>query len=845
MVCSRVPVVLLTALLALAGRGPLPADGFKAFFARQAGAAKAAVRKGDLAAAEAAWQAVLEADPASIAGLQGLVDVARLRQDADAEALAGCELLPLLVAAVAAGETSLEQGLAALRERQAEIDPFSGAAGELLAEWRDAQVGLAEAYAAEGLHALALDCWSAVVGLTEPGSALREQAHLGIERSLREGGDHVARIEVPRAELGGKDAAWIEQHDLETAKWNKAARLDTPHYRIRTNAGWRMLQGAAQAMEGVHAFYREIWGIVPDPAPARVDPGLRDITVPPIALNIYSSREEYLKRSGAPEWSGGVFTGSEVSTYNTGGAGASWRSSLTTLFHEASHQFMHEAVGPSAPSFVNEGVACLFEGIELLPNGSIRRDLPVMNYLDDLVTKIRRGTLLPLAEVMTADNDPEFYASRWGLMYYLRMAVDEQGGYLYRDRFDDYIYEFKKGAIGNLPEHFTQFFIEPVKPPGITNFAEFEKAWRQWLLDLKHDLSSGDERLDGFRKEARLEALKKDHAAALRFNERILDLEPGDVDATFGVAAACAELGQADRAVFMARRFLQAAPETDERRKAAAAIVERLDPHAQDVREARAAFVGGMAALALRYDGEQMPLMAMRIGYDVLEVDPYEPSARALVQRLQRETGRSVIRWERLANGYDLSGWWPTGDDVPFTAEGGAIVCDYSRVAGVDQPGDEGASIYRTLFVDRTVRGDWTFEARLHTGEDWEIAGLVFGARDAEHYEAVVLRRSGADDRHNVDFGSFDGAWTFRGDGSYKAAYDPAGKDGVLLRITVRGREVAVDIDGVRLPVVVDKKPRESINYPSAALRGDLGLLGSKGRTRFTDLRLLAGRVRA
>ena len=43
-----------------------------------------------------------------------------------------------------------------------------------------------------------------------------------------------------------------------------------------------------------------------------------------------------------------------------------------------------------------------------------------------------------------------------------------------------------------------------------------------------------------------------------------------------------------------------------------------------------------MASLALRYDREEMPLMAMRVGRDVLGLDPFEESAGALVSRLER-----------------------------------------------------------------------------------------------------------------------------------------------------------------------------------------------------------------
>jgi hypothetical protein len=159
------------------------------------------------------------------------------------------------------------------------------------------------------------------------------------------------------------------------------------------------------------------------------------------------------------------------------------------------------------------------------------------------------------------------------------------------------------------------------------------------------------------------------------------------------------------------------------------------------------------------------------------------------------------------------------------------------------------AITYQALMLDRKVDGDFVLECRVKAdGDDWQIAGLIFGARDTDHYEAIVLRhRPGSAGRtpvvNNVDFGSYDsGSWTFRGDGSYKAEYDPI--RGVLLRIEVRGREVRVSIDGKPVEPIVGGEIVKGIKYPSGALRGDVGLLGSKGVTRYRDVRLRAGAER-
>ena len=236
--------------------------------------------------------------------------------------------------------------------------------------------------------------------------------------------------------------------------------------------------------------------------------------------------------------------------------------------------------------------------------------------------------------------------------------------------------------------------------------------------------------------------------------------------------------------------------------------------------------------------------MAMRVAQDVLDIDPFDASARALIGRLERETGRTVTRWLRLFNGLDLEGWYGAKTEEAFFVDESQLVADYSRVAGAASADQgQGESLYQTIFLERAVQGDWSMEARIRAGSDWEIAGLCFGARDSDNFEGVVLRK-GSDGTNRLDFGSFHGSWNFRGDGSYKADYDPTGPEGTLLRVDVRNRKVSVTIDGVPLHPVVDGKKQDFIQYPMSALRGDAGLLVSKGVTRFTDLRLLAGKTR-
>ncbi len=828
---------------------PAPGAGAERFVKQQTDAAKKALRSKDFDAAESAWKAVLELVPGSVTALNGLAEVAGKRDDVDGEMLALSRLRRILTAAAGRDDKQAIKDLARTDKRLADIDPFFGEADKLFADYAEQQEELGAAYLADAMWANALVAWKRFAELTPPGAGL-DRAQVALKQIMEDGGDYVASTGLdPSITSGGRDPEWIAKHDKKSAKWGSAAKWETPHYRIKTNAGWELGQGSAEVMERVHAFYREVWGIVPDPKPKRVDKELRDITIPSIQLDIYRDHAEYLQRSSAPEWSGGVFTGSSVMTYDHGQGGkGGQRATYSTLFHEASHQFMSVAVG-SVPSWINEGVASLFEGIELLSNGSIRRDLPVLHYLTPLEKDLRGSAALTLSDVMggtnAGANQPEFYKYRWGLVYFLRMYVDGQGNYVYRDKLTEFIYSFRGGGPGNTIKHFTEFFITGKEAPevaGITDMESFEAHWRQWILDLKQELDEEDKRLDEFRDRGRKALIRSDWEEALRFYERAKDIDPDDADSAWGIAKASDSLQQTDRAVFQYRRFLDLSERDERNRDAADKAIKRLDPHFELHDDSRRDLMGGISGLAQRYEREGFPLMAMYWSREVLVLDPYDTAARSLLSRVEEDTGKSVVLWQRMFNGFDLDGWyWPRGADG-FEVEDEKLISDSKNMIGLEEGSARDGTLYRTMFLTRAVDGDWTLEVTVEATDAWRIMGIGFGLSDGEHFEGIVLRNRGeGSGTNNLDFARFDSelAYAFRGDGSMKAQYDPT-KQPVQLRVEVKGRHASVWINGERIRPIVDGKVTDSMEYPLGALRGDIGLIVSTGKATFHDIRLLA-----
>jgi tetratricopeptide (TPR) repeat protein len=839
----RLAPVFLLGLLAFT-LGDEPPSGFDRFVAKQSDAAKAFGRKKDWAGAAAAWRKVLELDPNSLTALAGVADAVAAGGNKDAELQARYELADALSRVVATGQKDQQRALDAALARIAVLDPEQGRTEALLVDYSNAQRELAKNYETAGLPASAIVAWGRRAKLVLPGSPDYVEAAQAIDHIKRTAPSYVAERFDPVVPLPTRDAAWIAEQDKKSVKFSSCLKLETAHYRIKTNAGWRMLQAAASAIERVNVFYREIWGIQPDPKPDKPDPKLREVSVPFLDVNIFSTRYEYTHRAGEgdKDWSGGHYTGSAVETYDQGEGGGKngIPATLGVLFHECSHQFMDICVG-GVPSFVNEGVASLFEGIELLPNGDVRRDLPVAHYLQPLAQALRDGTAKPLRTIFNAgENEPEQYKYRWGVFYFVRMFVFE-GRYPFRDRLVDYMYDFKKGDVGDKAAHFEKFFLKPAALPSCTSFDEFEKVWKKWILDLDDEQHAGDKRLAEYRTKAQ-DALALDPAKALAYADRALDIDPDDMSALSSVARAGDTMGIRDRALATWRRVLDGLDEDSPLRPEATTRIGALDPLLPDASEARRALAGGMASLAHEYDEGGQPLSALRCERRVLEVDPFEPAARAMVTRLERDTGFSVQHWQLLCNGFDLRGWYGT-DLKAFAPVDAGVDCDSSRRVKTDQKTEAGALLYQTLLCTRQVQGDWSLEARIKADKDWRLVGLVFGAKDSTHYEAIALRK-GDDGVTRIDHGAYvDEVWTFpHTDGALKSDVDPTA--GVLLHIDVRGRNVSASLDGKPIQPFIDKQAVGSVKYPLAALKGDIGLLASGGVTRFTDVRLLAGAQR-
>jgi hypothetical protein len=157
------------------------------------------------------------------------------------------------------------------------------------------------------------------------------------------------------------------------------------------------------------------------------------------------------------------------------------------LFHEAFHAYLENYVYPHAdhdvPSWLNEGLAQVFEGGQL-ESGSLRLDAPDAARLKLLQQDLRSPQVLPLSEVLSADEgkflglhpggtqaSQRYYLYSWGLAYYLafRQPLLETAA------LDHYV---EKGTGSRSPlDRFQTLVGMP--------FSEFEANWRTEMLKMK------------------------------------------------------------------------------------------------------------------------------------------------------------------------------------------------------------------------------------------------------------------------------------------------------------------------------------------------------------------------
>jgi hypothetical protein len=393
-----------------------------------------------------------------------------------------------------------------------------------------------------------------------------------LDRILKDGTSEV-RLEAQRL-LNYRDLQRPRRFRVDWARehrdWNRAGRVQTKGYSVRSNIGYDTLHRSAGLLEQMARFYRRFYAVTEDVQQGKTQ------------VNLYRTRKQYdddtshltppdpsrkafiyVEKEGRPDSRGGFESVTamrfQLFSYDSREDGRPLESMYSFLFHEASHQYMALAVGGNEPPpWLDEGMACYFEGARLGALGEVEIGLPARERLDRLHAILQAG-VRPLEAALMANPLPGmYYYTAWGLIYYLYHATSEESlTNPYRDR----IHQLVKAA-GQRPYRGLDLFEEVILKPSGLSFSEFEEQWVQFILEL-HTREQDPVAAAAFHLQRGEHCLAEQAPQSAReaFADTLLR-DPGNVAALLGLARVAAlkdgKEGE-DAALLFARRAYRSA----------------------------------------------------------------------------------------------------------------------------------------------------------------------------------------------------------------------------------------------------------------------------------------------
>jgi|688.fasta_scaffold02572_21 tetratricopeptide (TPR) repeat protein len=826
---DEVMIASLLFFLALQGTPPATEVDFAARWQVQG---ETLERAGQLAEAGAAYARVLERDARSLGALSGLVRVESTSGNLDAaldhagrflEVWRHLKLKPASLQARAAELANFAREKDPLRKRldtlrREYVTRLLKLAGEQMdnLSWHSARAMLSEAQFVDPEH---------------------PELGMGVARIRKEGGNELAvEDETGGADpLAGVTPEWVAEEDPKHREWDKAWTLDTKHYRVKTNAGYRVLKTTANAMEQVQVFYRIFHDYKTDGS-----------DIPIANVWIFRNAAEYKEIGGQPtDWAAGHWDGSSVVTYDPRGENseAGLSDLLNTLFHEASHQFTSLCGGPSVPAWLNEGMASFFEGTKLLSNGKLDWNLVASHRLYPLLEDIKAGknTLAGVIEGKV-DDYRVYYPWGWGIVYYLYNAEDDEGRLIYRPLMREYYREY---STDQHLERFTEYFLTRAAVPGVSTIEQFEQRFKAYMSELEAFDKGQLDAARRFEERGDQQMRLKDYARAVEYYGRSLARDPGFPPVLWKQAEALEKHQETDRAAGVLRQWLSvltpgfldgsADAQTLAQRAQALARIPKLDTSAKRLQELRTKFHADSVALADDYDRGGFARLALRVLRAPATAQPPSERARTRYFEISDKSGVSLESWRLIFNERDLKGFYGGGEG-DFTVQDGVLVAniraDSDNGAKPEGPstgaGSGGAAkasdvfAFRRLFIDVEPAGDWSLSAEVKLSERSSLAGLCFGRKADGRFQGVGLLPKGYVDLASM--GSTEGKPLTRNKIDLKPDWN----------------RLRIDVAGTRLVVFLNETPVIDYLFDSRAeLRGDFGLLAGLGEAHFREIRLL------
>jgi tetratricopeptide (TPR) repeat protein len=839
-------LLLLAASLALARSDQSPFE-----VALQKGSD--ALASGDLKLAREQLERALERDPRSPAVWKLRAQVAAKAGDVDEQVFSLHRFLGLRIA-----QKAKAPELEALKQELMAVDPLAVDLLGLKTAFVERLRPLAEEYEKEKRPHSAIRVHQQLLALDPE----REESHAAIERLSAAHDPSLADTARAKDLLEGISEQWIKDFDAGHGTWEAPGLLEKTNYKTRTDAGYVVMVRAAEAMEQMNGFYREFFHYGgPDDSK----------NVPRIELHIFKTRDEYLKLGAGPpaEWSGGQFTGGAVETYIGQGG---FEECITTLFHEAAHQFV--GLATSASGWLNEGLASFFEGSRLLANGTVQMNLPANHRLFPLAQRMAVGWMdgpddgIAAGSTKEPDKAPTFrivlenkyqwgppwYAPTWGVVYFLWNYQDPvDGRFVYRGAFREFINKSGGRAGEGAVENFEKVVLLSPQPP--TKGIDFSKAdppiklpktveeldvvWKEWMLALRDEQSGKSFPDRPWLDWARAALTRKDFEVAKEQFEKGLVATPDQVDLLleFGKLLASPRYKNNDRATKLGLRAAQlverASKVDDAKLKEVDHFLASVDPKRATLDKIQKQLEAAAKGLAERYLAAQRPMMAMEISWRLgTELDM--PALFDVFERAAKGSGRSLALWKLAYNEKNLDGW--IAGTTAFLASGVELASKFgdARTDKYD---------YEFLTCDTITSGDYSFEAELLAeNEILSFAGLVFGKKASSTFHSLFYfpgRKADPDYGIQARNAAVD-LTTFYGTDVYKIWRHN------LLPVTRAGwHKLRIDVVGTTVDVWSDDELVVSQDFGSLdALRGSFGLITGPGQAKWRNVRYLARNAR-
>ena len=279
---------------------------------------------------------------------------------------------------------------------------------------------------------------------------------------------------------------------------NKMRTVESKHYKIRAALEEETVEVVADTMDRLFDFYVEIY--------FDGDTSLVDVLIPEKAtLYIHATKQEMFKEypGDAPEGLGGWWQPGQnvVHCYDTSATGGTRDELLSTLRHEASHQFMTALCnqgGGWAPAWLNEGTSSFFEGSRILVSGEVLWPEAAISRLRTLSHFLSNGGgpgVEKVLEFAAPGSYPgEYYCYGWGLMYFMQEYEDPKTlEKIYRPLYSEYRRRITTAdkRIPPLPL-FKEVFLGSNSPLGHKDLEDFIADWKQWILRSIRPLSLGN-----------------------------------------------------------------------------------------------------------------------------------------------------------------------------------------------------------------------------------------------------------------------------------------------------------------------------------------------------------------